>query len=140
MLNDSYYSTDQGSNLNIITLPLVTALKLTPFAITQTGRPILYIRTADSNSSPFAKYMKFEFSCMDIWRTIYTFISPDSKNKGRHLLLRFPWLHSIRTIFDIPASIIRIGDPDINEKLILIQKFKFKKSISYNLILYPMAT
>jgi uncharacterized membrane protein len=33
MLNDSYYSADQGSDLNIIILLLVTAFKLTPFAI-----------------------------------------------------------------------------------------------------------
>jgi hypothetical protein len=33
MLNDSYYLVDQGSNLNIIALLLVTELKLTPFAI-----------------------------------------------------------------------------------------------------------
>jgi hypothetical protein len=33
ILNNSYYSADQGSNLNIIILPLVIAFKLIPFAI-----------------------------------------------------------------------------------------------------------
>jgi hypothetical protein len=61
ILNDSYYSANQGSNLNIIILLLVAVLKLIPFAIVQTRRLVLYIRTADSNSSPFAKYIKFEF-------------------------------------------------------------------------------
>jgi hypothetical protein len=119
---------------------LVTALKLTPFAIAQTGRPVLYMKTADSNSSPLAKYMKFEFGCKGIWRTVYTFISPDSKNKNRHLLLGLPWLHSVRAVLDILISTIQIGDPDINKKPILIQGPKFKESISHNLIFYPMAT
>jgi hypothetical protein len=96
MLNNSYYLVDQGSDLNIITLLLVTTLKLTLFAIAQTGCLVFYIRTANSNSSPLAKYIKFEFSCKGIWRTIYAFISPDSKNKGKHLLLGFPWFYSIR--------------------------------------------
>jgi hypothetical protein len=68
------------------------------------------------------------------------FISLDSKNKGKHLLLGLPWLHSVRVILDIPASIIQIRDPDISKKTILIQGPKFKESIFYNLILYPMAT
>jgi hypothetical protein len=68
------------------------------------------------------------------------FILPDSKNKGKHLLLGLPWFHSIRVILDIPTSTIQIGDPDINKKTILIQEPKFKESISHNLILYPMVT
>jgi hypothetical protein len=68
------------------------------------------------------------------------FILPDSKNKGKPLLLGLPWFYSIRIVLDIPTSIIQIGDPDINKKIILIQGPKFKKSISYNLILYPIAT
>jgi hypothetical protein len=99
---------------------LVTTLKLTPFAITQSRHPVLYIRTANSNSFLLAKYIKFEFSCKSIWRIVYTFISPDSKNKGKYLLLGLPWFYSVRIILDIPASIIQIGDPDINKKIILI--------------------
>jgi hypothetical protein len=80
--------------------------------------------------------MKFEFGCKGIWRTVYAFILPDSKNKSRHLLLGLPWLHSIRVILDIPASTIQIGDPNIGKNITLIQEPKFKESISYNLILY----
>jgi hypothetical protein len=74
MLNNSYYSVDQDFNLNIIILLLVTVLKLTLFAIAQTSYPVFYIRTADSNSSPLAKYIKFEFGCRGIWRIVYMFI------------------------------------------------------------------
>jgi hypothetical protein len=84
--------------------------------------------------------MKFEFNYKDIWRIIYVFISPDSRNKNKYLLLGFPWFYSIYIILDIPASIIQIEDPDINKKIILIQGFKFKESISYNLILYLITT
>jgi hypothetical protein len=68
------------------------------------------------------------------------FILPDSKNKGRYLLLGLPWFYSIRIILNIPTCIIQIGDPDINKKPILIQGPKFKESIFYNLILYSIAT
>jgi hypothetical protein len=119
---------------------LVIIFKLIPFAIAQTRRLVLYIRTADSNSSPFAKYIKFEFGCKGIYYIIYTFILPDSKNKGKYLLLGFPWLYSIRIVLDIPASTIQIGDPNINKKITLIQGPKFKESISYNLIFYPITT
>jgi hypothetical protein len=68
------------------------------------------------------------------------FISPDSKNKGKYLLLGFFWFYSIRAVLDIPASIIQIRDPDINKKITLIQRLKFKESTSHNLILYPIAT
>jgi hypothetical protein len=70
-------------------------------------------KTANNNSSPLAKYMKFEFGCRDIWCIIYTFILLDSMNKNRYLLLGFPWFHSVCIFLDIPASIIQIGDPDI---------------------------
>jgi hypothetical protein len=106
ILNDSYYLVNRNFDLNIIILLLVTAFKLIPFAITQTRRLVLYIRTEDSNSFPLAKYIKFKFSCRGIWHIIYTFISPDSKNKGKHLLLGLPCFYSIRVILDIPASII----------------------------------
>jgi hypothetical protein len=66
MLNDSYYSADQGSDLNIIILLLVTAFKLIPFAMTQARCLVLYIKTIDSNSFLFAKYIKIECSCRDI--------------------------------------------------------------------------
>jgi hypothetical protein len=66
MLNDSYCSTNQGSNLNIIILPLVTVLKLIPFAVAQTRRLVFYIRTADGNFSSLAKYIKFEFGYKSI--------------------------------------------------------------------------
>jgi hypothetical protein len=82
--------------------------------------------------------MKFEFGCRGIWYIICAFILLDSKNKDRYLLLGFPRFHSIYIVLDIPISIIRIGDPDINKKLILIQEPKFKESISYNLIFYPI--
>jgi hypothetical protein len=62
-------------------------------------------KTANNNSSPLAKYMKFEFGCRGILL--------DSMNKNRYLLLGFPWFHSVCIFLDIPASIIQIGDPDI---------------------------
>jgi hypothetical protein len=140
ILNDSYCLADQGSDLNIFTLLLVTAFKLTPFAIAQTRRLVFYIRTANSNSSPLAKYIKFEFGYKGIWRIVYIFTSPDSKNKGKYLLLGLPWFYSVYIVLDIPASIIQIRDPDINKKTILIQGPKFKEFIFYNLILYLIAT
>jgi hypothetical protein len=85
---------------------LVIVLKLILFAITQTRYLVLYIKTTDSNSFSLAKYIKFKFGYKGIWRIIYIFILPDSKNKGRYLLLGLPWLYSIRVILDIPTSTI----------------------------------
>jgi hypothetical protein len=82
--------------------------------------------------------MKFEFNYKGIWYIVYIFILLDSKNKDKYLLLGLSWFYSICIIFNILASIIQIGDPDINKKTILIQEFKLKESIFYNLILYPM--
>lgn len=84
---------DQGSDLNLISYSLLTAMKYKPISLKSKGFSGLSMGTADGNHSQLNSYTVFEIGVLGVWRTIHAFCRPrppKRDNNDLFLLLGIP--------------------------------------------------
>jgi hypothetical protein len=131
------YIADQGSDINIVTLNVVQTLNLPIYLVSPKKDYTLHMGTADGRSSPLTRFTIMKVGVEGIWREIFAFIRPTASS-DRHLLLGLPWLHDVRAVIDIRASLISIGDFNLGETHTRIEGPKYDFLTSYKLTLAPV--
>ncbi|EEQ35400.1 uncharacterized protein MCYG_08219 [Microsporum canis CBS 113480] len=111
---------DQGSDLNVISLPLAETLGLDIRPLSEVGFEGLSMRTADCNASPLTRYTKFAIELQ---------FSPTSA--GTTLVIGCYAVISIRN------SSVMVGDKGLGESPTKVQGPIMGISREHNLIIYP---
>lgn len=88
------------------------------------------IRTANVRISYLNKFVIFNLAIKKLWRVFYVFVDYELKSE-RQLILGLRWLHLVRAVVDIYASILTIGwqHGNVGERRVTIQIPNFKTSV-----------
>ena len=132
---------DQGSDMNVMSPPMVRKLKLTPRPLSDIGFKGLTMQTADHHESLLESYVGFDLCVEGIWRAIRCFVSPTVRGitEEPRLLLGLPWLYSVNAIISVRQSSIQIGDPSIGERVRYVTGPELVYHKDHSMLMYPKA-
>ena len=132
---------DQGSDMNVMSTPLVQQLQLSLRSLAEVGFMGLCMETADHRETMLQHWVMFDFCCEGLWRTVRCFVNPNIPGvpDSPRLLLGLPWLYDINAVISIRGSSIQIGDPLVGETPRFVTGPEMVYHRDHSLLMYPKA-
>ena len=132
---------DQGSDMNVMSTPLVQQLRLSLRSLAEVGFMGLCMETADHRETMLQHWVTFDFCCEGLWRTVRCFVNPTIPGISDfpRLLLGLPWLYDINAVISIRGSFIQIGDPLVGETSRFVTGPEMVYHRDHSLLMYPRA-
>ena len=143
ILQQHQIQTDQGSDMNVISLAMVKQLSLKIHTLSDIRFAELTMKTADNQKIRLHYWVYLKISVKDIWRTIRCFIISDldllQKSDHLSLLLEIFWLYSVNAIIEICESQIKIENSAIEKSIQDVIESELMFSKEHNLLMYLKA-
>ncbi len=135
---------DQGSDMNVISIGMVSMLGLTKYLLADIGFKGLSMRTADHRDTVLQHWVWLHLGVEGIWRNIRCFVAPEvvsvtesGRTEYLGLILGIPWLYSVDASISIRLSTIFIGDRTIGEEVRAVVGPEMVFCKDHNLLMYP---
>lgn len=113
---------DQGSDLNVVYMPLVEKLGLQLRKLSEIDSRQMFIGVASGDTVPLKHWVFLNTSTHGIYRRTWAVVAPATRDQATRcqshqlvLLLGIPWLYSVCAMIDIKEESLYIGDPSIGE-------------------------
>ena len=132
-------SSDQGSDIVIMTPTLQKRMRLVPTLLSSEGFSGVSYGTADGVMHQLEQFVSFELGVKGIWRKVFAFVRPSAGPRDTELglLLGLPWLHAVDAKIGICESVLTIGGNLEGEKPVTLRGPLFAPSSHLNLVLHP---